>query len=160
MAQPAASGASAKHVRRYRSHGHKVKLTIDKTHGKNDMYEKGQKPVSGGRSSKDQKPASGGKQSSAGKANMHDREKAPKPVSGRKSPKDQKPASGGKESSSKDQKSASAGKANKHDREMAQKPASGSKSVKDEDRSRSPGRTHGTSPLRTVFGAMCADSKS
>ena len=31
-------------------------------HGKNDMYEKGQKPVSGGRSSKDQKPASGGRE--------------------------------------------------------------------------------------------------
>ena len=59
--------------------------------------------------------------------------------------------SGGKESSSKDQKSASGGKANKHDREKAQKPASGSKSVKDEDRSRSPGRTHGQSPLRTVL---------
>ena len=62
MAQPAASGASAKHVRRSRSHSHKRKPTIDKTHGKNDMYEKGQKPVSGGRSSKDQKPASGGTQ--------------------------------------------------------------------------------------------------
>ena len=93
MAQPAASGASAKRVRRSRSHSHKRKPTIDKTHGNNDMYEKGQKPVSGRKSSKDQKPASGGKESSSkdqksasgGKANKHDREKAQKPVSGGRS---------------------------------------------------------------------------
>ena len=147
MAQPAASGASAKHVRGSRSH----RLTIDKTHGKND-YERCQKLVSGRKSSKDQKPASGGngssskdqKSASGGKANKHDREKAQKPVSGGRSSKDQKPASGGKESSSKDQKSASAGKANNHDREKAQKPPLRSP-VRDEDRSRSPGRTHGKS---------------
>ena len=81
MAQPAASGASANHVRTHRSHSHNRKPTIAKTHGQNDMYEKGQKPVSGRKTSKDQKPASGGKESSykdqksasGGKANKHDR---------------------------------------------------------------------------------------
>ena len=63
------------------------RAVADKTHGQNDMREKGQKPVSGSggkaSSSKDQKSASGGK------ADKHDGEKAQKQVSGSKSVKDE-----------------------------------------------------------------------